>query len=313
MSDRRLDAPVAPWNLHATRGHPARATSMRHVHPMNDDTAPWRALRPVLLAAALFAVSTGPAVAQHLNDRFWFHASGYLAQMETTGRSDFIASNRPGTVLNFEDELGLDERSSLPLFQIGARAGERWRFELEYFALRRSGLRAVAREITWGEAVFPAFASIATDFDSDIVRLSAGYSFLRTDRTEMGAVLGVHATRFRVALTLAAGIGPEVVVGRTEAEKVLVPLPTLGLYATHAFTPQWSVGGRIDYFSLKYREYDGSLVNAAAGLAFRFNDRASVSLGYRYVEYTLDMTTARWRGGVTYRFSGPFAGLNIGF
>lgn len=264
-------------------------------------------------AAAALALVAAPAFAQHGDDRWWFHVAAYQPAIESTAWSDFVAINRPGTVIRFEDELGLADRKVLPWFQAGVRAGERWRFELEYFALRRSGLRTASRDIVWGDSVFPATATLSSGFDSDVLRFSAGYSFLRHERTELGAVLGLHVTRFRVALASLVTIGSASGSGQAEAEEALVPLPTIGLYAQHDFDRRWSVSARIDYFSLQVDEYEGGLVNGMAAVGFRVHERFGIALGYRFVDYSLSIDKARWRGGLDYRFSGPFLNFQFGF
>jgi hypothetical protein len=254
-----------------------------------------------------------PAHAQHPGDRAWVHVAGYRPSVESIARSDALAVDRPGTVIRFEDELGLADRTTLPWFQAGARIGDRWRVELEYFSLRRSGERSATREIVWADAVYPASATLSSRFDSDILRLSAGYSFLKDDRTELGAVLGLHMTRFRVEILGAATAGGESGAARREGEEALVPLPTLGLFAQRDFAGGWSVVGRIDYFTLRTGGYDGQLLNGVLALGYRLSDRIGVSAGYRHVDYSLDVARPRWRGGLQYRFDGPFVSLQFGF
>ena len=65
------------------------------------------------------------------------------------------------------------------------------------------------------------------------------------------------------------------------------------------------LSGRVDYFSLKYNDYDGSLVNAVVAVDYRFARNFGVGLGYRYVDYDLDVTKSSFTGGVKYEFSGP--------
>jgi hypothetical protein len=272
-------------------------------------------IRTVEHAAATLALlgCCGVAHAQHADDRFWVHLAGYRPSIESSARSDFLANDITGTVVRFEDELGLADRKTLPWFQAGARLGERWRVELEYFSLRRSGERSGSREIVWGDTVFPVSATLRSQFDSDILRVSAGYSFLKDERTEVGAVLGLHATRFRLALEGAMTVEGESDSGAGEAEEALVPLPTLGLYGKRDFAPRWSVAGRIDYFTLNTGDFGGGLLNGMIAFGYRFTDRFGLSAGYRYVDYTLDVDKPSWRGGLDYRFSGPFVSLQLGF
>lgn len=274
--------------------------------------APTFSSRHAVATLALLAV--GPlAQAQHHDDRYWLHLTAFRPSIESTARSDFVATGRPGTVVRFEDELGLADRTTLPSFQAGARIGERWRLELEYFSLRREGERVTSGDIVWGDSVFPATATLGSRFDSDVLRVGAGYSFLRDERSEAGAVLGLHVTRFRLGLASLVTIGGVSGNGQAEAEEALVPLPTIGLYGRHDVADRWSIHGRIDYFAFSAGEYGGGLVNGTVALGYRISDRIGVSAGYRYVDYSLDIDKPTWRGGIDYRFSGPFVSLLAGF
>ncbi len=270
---------------------------------------------PHLRAACALSLglAASGALAQHRDDGWWLHIAGYRPTIESSVRSNVLVGSRPGTTVSFEDELGLASRKTLPWFTAGARLGGDWRVEFEYFSLRRDGTQSISRDIAFGQTVFPASATLSSFFDSDIFRLSAGWSALRTEQTELGVTLGLHLTRFKLGLAAQAAVGGASAGGRAEAQDALVPLPTLGLYGKHDFTREWSVQARIDYFTLSYGDYDGGLVNLMAAVGYRFSDRAGVALGYRYVDYTLDITRPRWVGGIEYRFSGPFVSLQVGF
>ncbi len=93
-------------------------------------------------------------------------------------------------------------------------------------------------------------------------------------------------------------------MGTTKGD-VLAPLPTIGIYGAYAFTPEWLLSGRIDYFSLNYKKYDGSLLDTVAKIDYRFHRNFAVGLGYRYVDYDFTASEGSFKGGVTYKFSGP--------
>jgi hypothetical protein len=265
------------------------------------------------VTAIALAACAPAALAQQADDTYWVHVTAYWPRIESSARSDLLTNNRPGTEIRFEDELGLPGRRTLPVFQAGMRLGEQWRLELEYFSLRRNGERSSSREITWGDTVYPVAASLRSSFDSDILRVSAGWSYQTGGATEFGAVFGLHVTRFRIGLEGAASVGDQVSTGRAEAEEALVPLPTLGVYLRHDLGRAWSISGRVDLFSFRFDKYDGGLINATVAAVYRISDRVGLSVGYRSVDYSLEMSRPNWRGGVDYHFRGPFLGLQAGF
>ena len=252
----------------------------------------------------MLIVAAGPASAQSPNDTYWIQLHGFRPTIESTARFDSLGAGIKGTEVNFEDELGLSDRESLPNLLMGLRLGERWRLEFEYFELKRKGTRTIQRDIHWGDAVFPASGEVSSQFDSDIYRLSAGYSVFRSSTVEVGGALGLHVTDFVLALGGKAS-GPQGQAVQSEQKDQRVPLPTLGLYGTWALSAQWTLSGRVDYLSLEYEQYDGSLRNLIATVSWRFSRNFGAGLGYRYVAYEVNAMKSDFRGNVSYKFRGP--------
>ena len=207
------------------------------------------------------------------------------------------ASGARGTSISFEEDLNLTDRKTMPAILAAVRLGERWKVEGEYFSLHRSGSRSVSKTIDWGDNTYPIGATVSSEFDSDIFRLSVGYSFIKDSQRELGVALGLHVTDFKASLSAAA-------VG-VRSEDALAPLPTIGLYGAYAFTPKWLLSGRLDYFSLDYEDYEGRLVNFTAGVDYRFSRHFGIGLGFRHVDYDVTLTKTHYNGGIQYKFNGP--------
>ena len=98
-----------------------------------------------------------------------------------------------------------------------------------------------------------------------------------------------------------------------EARDTLVPLPTVGLYGTYKLSQQFQVRGRLDYLSLDYGDYGGSLVNSLVALDWRFSRNWGAGFGYRYVDYKLEATSSKLVGEINYTFKGPTLFVTAGF
>jgi hypothetical protein len=261
------------------------------------------------VSAALLLPATG-AWAERPTDQYWLQLQGYRPSIESTARADALATNRPGTEFSFESDLGMADSKTLPSALLGMRFFDNWRLEFEYYSLKRNATKTLGRQIVWDDTVFDIAAELRSDFDSSIYRLTTGYSFLKTPTAEFGASLGLHVTDFRVALAASSNIGGPI---SSEAKDALAPLPTLGLYGGYAFSPAFGVRGRADLLSFKYQDYDGKLVNVELALDWRFSQNFGVGIGYRYVDYQLDVTKPRWNGQLKYKFSGPVLFLEAAF
>lgn len=258
-------------------------------------------LRVGLAIVGMF--TCGAAIAQEawtshpaLQDRWTLQLGAYYPNVETNASLN-STGGRVNAAVNFEDDLNLADRKALPTFLGSVRLGQSWKIEAEYFSLNRSASNTINRTINWGDNTYNVGTTVSGEFNSDVYRLSAGYSFVKDNQKELGVALGLHVTDFETALS-ASGIAAR----RADA---LAPLPTIGLYGAYAFTPKWLLSGRVDYFSLNYGDYDGSLSNFTAGVDYRFTRHFGAGLAYRYIKYDVDVNKTNFNGNVNYKFSGP--------
>jgi hypothetical protein len=260
-------------------------------------------LRPVAAAAVLACASTG-ALAEWPTDESWVGLEYFYPTIGSTARLDSNNGSR-GVTVNFEQDLDLADRKGTPYFTLGTRLGERWRIQFEYYTLNRNGTKTIGRQIDWGDTTFPVGATLESKFDSTIYRLTGGYSFIRTTEAELGFGFGFHTTDFKTQLS-GQGTGAATGFGfQRENHNTFVPLPTIGLYGTYVFNPQFAFRGRVDWLSLNYGDYDGSLVNWLGAFDWRFAKNWVTGLGYRYVNYKVGVSKSDFNGQVDYNFKGP--------
>src|SRR5262245_54926115 len=267
-----------------------------------------------LLATIFLTGLSATASAEAPQDRFWAGLEYFYPTITSTAKIDATVTSRPGSEIRLEDDLDLDDRKGTPYLNLGARIGDSWRIEFEYYALNREATRNIGRQIDFGDVSFPIGAQITTEFNSTIYRLTGGWSCLRTQQAEAGVSAGLHVTDFEAQLS---GVGTGVLGGapafRREAHDALVPLPTFGLYGSYVVIPQVILRGRVDFLSLKYQDYDGRLINWMAAADWRFHRNMAVGLGYRYVDYKLDATKSNFTVESCYKLEGPTIYFTVGF
>jgi len=268
--------------------------------------------RAVLLVGPALAGVVQTASAESPQDRFWAQLEYFLPAIESTARLDAPESGIVGGTLSMEDDLGLRDRKGTPYLLLGTRLSERWRLEFEFYTLRRTGNRTLARDARWGDRTFPVSSRLDTEFESTVFRLVAGWSFLRSPTAEAGLSLGLHTTGFEVALDGQTAVSSSA-VRTTDRRDQLVPLPTIGFYGSWVLSPTWVLRARLDGLSLSYKEFDGLLTNARAGVDWRFARHWSLGIGYRFVHYSLELSRPRFDGVLKYRFHGPSVHLSATF
>jgi hypothetical protein len=271
-----------------------------------------------LLSATVVAGYCGAAGAQasgaEPNQRLWLQVGAFRPHIDSVFRIDSNRTALPGSRINGERDLGWADNETVGSLLVGVRLRERWRVEFEFFELDRSAdIQVRGRDLRVGETSFSVAARVASEFASSVYRLSAGYSFIRSPLAEVGIAFGLHVTDFAIALE-GIGIVNDVVVGRQrEQRQELLPLPTAGLYGTRAFGGNWSAQARLDWFSLTYDGYKGTLWNVQTNLLYRLSPNVAVGIGYRLNDYALKADRSSWRGEVDYRFHGPQILVQAGF
>lgn len=251
-----------------------------------------------------FGAGASQASAQTLAKDYWINGQAYYPKVDTNVRVTAETAQEIGTDIDFETDLGFDDRDFLPAVTVGARFN-RVVVGFDYFRLKRSSTAELAREITFDDTTYPLNAEVTSGFNSNIYRLTVGYSFVRKEDLEIGAALGVHATRFTMSIEGEAA-GQEFDAELTaRSRKVLAPLPTVGLYGTWRIADRLETTGRVDYLSLKIGDYDGKLVNAQLGVNYLITDNIALGVAYRYVDYRLGVDKEFWNGRVRYRLNGP--------
>jgi hypothetical protein len=264
------------------------------------------------IAATWIALPAG-AQAQALDDRFWAEASLYWPAVDTDIRADNLATANPGTEIDFESDLDLSDRKTLPAVLVGARLGSGFSIVGEYFRVKRSNSATIDREIVIDDVTYPVDAVLDASFASDVYRLSIGWAFARGENYEAGAVLGLHATDFEVSLAGQGSVNGQPLSNEVRRKDVLAPLPTLGVFGSWEVMEDLTLNGRFDFMSLGIDDFDGRLINVQANLVYRVFDNVGIGVGYRYVDYRVDVDNEDWIGRADYAFNGPHVLLQVGF
>jgi hypothetical protein len=252
------------------------------------------------LAHAQDAVPIHP----QLHDKFYFAAGAFFPKTSTTAQLDSTALGA-GTNINFEQALGMTTDKAVPAAFARWRFADRWRFEVEYFQLNRTGDKVIEQNITWKGQTFTAGTEVVSKFDFSDIRTSVGYSFFKTADKELGVGFGFHLASYDVALN-ASGIGDE-------AQKVTAPLPVFSVYGQFALTDLWAVGGRMDRFVMSYNNYDGNVTSMALDLNYQPFRHVGFGLAYRSLFILLKATGTQYTAQFAQTFQGPLLYMNASF
>jgi opacity protein-like surface antigen len=262
-----------------------------------------------IISTTVFAA--GSAINPVLDDPFTFRLGA--TYMEPDGKiSSTIKGN--STVDLSASDLGIEDGSTNPYFGFRWRFTDRWRLTFDYFGLDVDGsVRRDFGDFEFGDISASGFLAVDTSFKTDFYVTQVGYSFLKNERAELGAGLGLHVVNFDTSLKVSGGIGEKSDAIQSDSIDLTAPLPNILGYGTYAFTPKLSLGGSIGWFGLDYDQYSGNLVTLAAALEYRLTKHIGVGAGYNYVDMDLTIDKSNREDEYNLKYTGPVLYLSAGF
>ena len=279
-------------------------------------------LAPPLLAVALavhaapippasFVVSEDspppalPADPSPITDHLALEALYFWGRVSTFGQFDG-GQGQIGTPLSAENNLGLSNQAYQPRFELMFRLRPRHRVRVNFFDLRRSGSSVLNSAIQFGDQTFQASQPLNSTLDWRQMDITYTYSFLRGERYELGAGLGLHLLE---AEAIAQVPGTAQRVDYNQAG----PFATLALDGTYLIARHWSFNARANYMHLTVHDFSGELEDYHADVQYRWRRNFAVGAGYDYSQAQVDIRNRDPSGIVQLRINGPQLFLRVSY
>jgi hypothetical protein len=250
------------------------------------------------------------------------HAEDYLSPTEermrlslgavyldskTTVRVDSSAGVT-GTLVNAEDDFGLDKNDFEAKFQVMLRIGERSRVRFDYFSLDRTGNTTLSKDVLFRNVELLAGDPLNSNLSIDVFSLSYAYSFIHNEKFELAATLGINETDISARARVNSAARH---VDQTEDQAG--PFPTIGLDSTYVISKRFYVDGRVDYFRANIDKLDGSLGVYELNAFYRLRPNIAFALGYEVVKAHLLSAQASQAGLFNFSSQGPELFLRAAF
>ena len=279
-------------------------------------------------AAAMFALSAAPALASEhdpnsgaplppsldhwtpspITDKFYAEGVYYAPHVKTDLRID--PHNAPagvaGTNLSGERDLGLQSRLNQGLPELMFRFGNRNKIRVDYLESDRSATHQLTQTIQFGNEPFAAGSLLTSSVDWRIFSVTHTYSFIRTDRFEVGAGLGVHLIQAEAT----AQVG---VTQQRQDVSGAGAFPTIPLDMAFRISRRWSVTARGQYFHATLNNFDGWLADVHEDVQYRWKPNFALGLGYNSVRAKLNLNTGNFPGLFAMSLEGPEFFFRVSF
>jgi len=219
------------------------------------------------------------------------------------------SAGTPGTVINAEDDLGLDSSDIEPDVQAMVRVGERQRLTFDFFTLDRSATKTLqGQPIVFGDVVLQTGDPVQSILNLRTFGFAYGYSFWRSETLEFAATLGINDTDISSSARVQTQTSH-----LFQNEDVAGPFPTLGLAGTWVVSQRFYFDGRAQYLKVHLHELEGTLGMYNLDVLYRFKPNVSFGLGYTAINADLESAKSSHAGLFDFDSNGPEIFLRVAF
>ncbi len=257
----------------------------------------------LLLASAAFAQSGGYS---DVPDRFRIDAGGFRIGADTELTFNTIGVIRPP--VDFE-ALNLPDNATRFYIEGFWRPWRRHQFSLSWYNNNRSGDPfTIQRDITWGDRVIQAGATVAGKADSSYFSGVYRFAAYKNDRFEIGPSLGIGH------LSLDAGINGQGTATLPDGGTISGPFDIsrslgqatgdLGGYFYWWAIRRLLVRADMRYIIVKPGDSEASITDGRASAVYHFTPHVGVGLQYTYTKFRYDrgiLDLAKLGGSLRYR------------
>jgi hypothetical protein len=222
-------------------------------------------------------------VASPITDRFALRVTYFPPTVDTFIRLD-QENGQPGTELNAEQDLGLEEKPTMARAEMIIRLRERNRLRVDYFKLTRYGDQVLDQTIVFGDQTFLTNERAQTMIDWRQLGLTYTRSLLYFDKFELGAGLGIALLETRARGEVRAR-------NVRESEDGVAPFPTFALDATWRISKRWSLNVRGQTFTANTDDFDGTLSDYHGDVQYRWRKNFTFGLGYTSLKISAESTS----------------------
>jgi hypothetical protein len=251
---------------------------------------------PKLCVWLLLAAPACAFAQSGIDDRFSISLGAFVTDRDTDTRLDSDVLGR-GTVINFEDDLGLDSSDSVFRIDGHYRFSQKHRVNISVFDLSRNSSATIQRNIQYGDEIFSIDTVINANFDLKIFKLAYTYSFMQRDNGYLGVTLGAHIADSKIGLDQQS-------LGQVEVRSITAPLPVIGLRGEYEFTDRVTFSASGEFLAFEFDNVDGLLVDLYLGIDHQIIEHGAIGIGYNSVHFDVDATKSNFSGNLDWRYKG---------
>lgn len=268
--------------------------------------------RLILAIGLLLAAFSQPGFAEDEADLHPYLTATYFVDLGVFFPQRKVELNVDGPVssarddIDFESEFGLKKSDDLLSLNFGWKFGEKWRLGGQYFESDGQRERALQEDVEWGEYVFGAGTGVRAGIEFSLFRTVFERNFANAEHHDFGLGVGLHWLEIGAFIEGNAILNGQQAGFRRESVKAEAPLPNIGAWYVRSLSEKWALQMRFDWLSADVGDYDGTLINAKAGINYRLFEHVGLGVSYNLFRLDIGVEKSGWRGDITTSYEGAF-------
>lgn len=247
---------------------------------------------------------TLPASADSLDHKFAVNVGAFFTDRDTEVRLDSELLGR-GTLIDLEDQLGLDKSDAVFRLDGFYRFNRRHRLDFSVFDLSRDATATIDETVQFGDRVFAVNTTVSTEFDLLIAKMAYTWAFIERPQGFLGATLGVYVADVTIGIS-------EPNLGSVETGDITAPLPVVGLRGEYLLSERWSLRASSELFFVEIDDVEGQLVDLNAGIRFQAFDNVAFGLAYNAVTIDVESGKRGFTGELDWQYNGALLYVEMG-
>ena len=255
---------------------------------MSDFCRPRSLILGIAICALVLAVSA-PAEAQRvyepLFDKFNFKGEISWVGMKTS-IGLFEQETGEGGVLNFEDDLDLGDRQTIPSLDFEWQIAKRHRLAARWQDLSRNSNAQALTDIEWGDETIPIDADITLAFNT--MQVFVDYTFYPWVKERWAAGFGLGLRWMDVGTTLTWVLDTGQVEEGSQDLDVSAPLPYLNFEYRRLLSEHWRMIVLVGWLDITIGDVGGGQYIGKIGFEYLLGKRWAVGGGVNYAAIDVD-------------------------
>ncbi|NOQ88786.1 MAG: hypothetical protein GQ550_07665 [Gammaproteobacteria bacterium] len=211
--------------------------------------------------------------------------------------------------IDFEDVLGFDTTVQLGWVRGSWRMADRHRLALLYMPIKRTSLVTTQKDIDIGGNIIKSGAFLETEVNTHTFDIEYIYSFYKTPEVEVGVTGGIYWMNSLVEISAA---GEVILEGSDQAEfrndyqsnqRVIAPLPLIGVKAAYEFNQQWRARVSARYLDVTIGDIEGRILNLNLAAEYYFNNNLGLGASLTTFDVSVRQSGVVFINALTYQYN----------